>query len=76
LRVWRDACERANDWEKTASNRIARETKDNKKRIRELELELARKEKALAETAALIVLRKKPRRSGALRRARPNDLCS
>jgi len=59
LRVWREACERANDWEKTASNRIARETKDDKKRIRELERELARKEKALAETAALMVLRKK-----------------
>ena len=59
LRVWREACERANDWEKTASTRIARETKDDKKRIRELERELARKEKALAETAALMVLRKK-----------------
>jgi hypothetical protein len=50
LRVWREACERANDWEKSASNRIARETKDDKKRIRELERDLARKEKALAET--------------------------
>jgi hypothetical protein len=59
LRVWREACERANDWEKAASTRIARETKDDKKRIRELERELARKEKALAETAALMVLRKK-----------------
>ena len=59
LRVWREACERANDWERTASNRIARETKDDKKRIRELERELTRKEKALAETAALMVLRKK-----------------
>lgn len=59
LRVWREACERANDWERAASNRIARETKDDKKRIRDLERELARKEKALAETAALMVLRKK-----------------
>jgi len=59
LRVWREACERANDWEKAASTRIARETKDDKKRIRELERDLARKEKALAETAALMVLRKK-----------------
>lgn len=59
LRVWRDACERANDWERAASSRIARETRDDKKRIRDLERELARKEKALAETAALMVLRKK-----------------
>lgn len=32
---------------------------DDKKRIKALEKELARKEKALAETAALLVLRKK-----------------
>jgi len=37
------------------------------KRIRELERELYRKEKALAETAALLVLKKKPRRSGGTR---------
>lgn len=59
LRVWREACERANDWERAAQTRIARETKDDKKRIRELERELNRKEKALAETAALLTLRKK-----------------
>ncbi len=57
-----------NDWENTASTRIAGETKDDKKRIRELERDLARKEKALAETAALMVLKKAVRRSGALRR--------
>lgn len=59
LSVWREACERANDWERAASTRIARETKDDKKRIKELERELARKEKALAEAAALMILRKK-----------------
>jgi transposase-like protein len=59
LRVWREACERANDWERAAQTRIARETKDDKKRIKELERELNRKEKALAETAALLTLRKK-----------------
>ncbi len=59
LRVWRDACERANDWERTATSRITRETKDDKKRIQQLERELARKEKALAEAAALMILRKK-----------------
>lgn len=59
LSVWREACERANDWERAATSRITRETKDDKKRIKDLERELARKEKALAEAAALIILRKK-----------------
>lgn len=34
-------------------------SKAERKRVKELEKELARKEKALAETAALLVLRKK-----------------
>ncbi len=34
-------------------------TKEERKRIKGLERELARKERALAETAALLVLRKK-----------------
>ena len=59
LNVWREACARANDWERAASSRIARETKDDKKRIQQLERELTRKEKALAEAAALMILRKK-----------------
>ncbi len=57
--LWREACERANDWERAASTRIARETRDQGKRIQELERELVRKEKALAEAAALMILRKK-----------------
>lgn len=59
IRVWREACERANDWDRAASRRIARETKDARQRIQQLERELARKERALAEAAALMVLRKK-----------------
>ena len=59
LAVWREACARANDWERVASSRIARETRDDNKRIQQLERELARKEKALAEAAALMILRKK-----------------
>jgi transposase-like protein len=59
LAVWREACERANDWERAATTRITRETRDDKKRIKELERDLARKEKALAEAAALMILRKK-----------------
>jgi len=59
LAVWRAACGRANDWERAAASRIARETKDARQRIQQLERELARKEKALAEAAALMILRKK-----------------
>jgi transposase-like protein len=59
LRVWREACERANDWERAAAHRIQRETRDDRKRIQQLERDLARKEKALAEAAALMILRKK-----------------
>jgi transposase-like protein len=59
LRAWRAACEQANDWDRAASRQIARETKDDKKRIQQLERDLVRKEKALAEAAALMILRKK-----------------
>ena len=41
---WREACEQANEWDRTQNRRLK---------------ELRRKEKALAETAALLVLRKK-----------------
>ena len=36
-----------------------KQAKEDKKRIRELEKDLNRKEKALAEAAALLILRKK-----------------
>ena len=50
--------EQANDWERASSQRLGQATKDEKKRIKALEQDLARKEKALAEAAALLVLRK------------------
>jgi len=56
---WRRACETANDWDREANRHLKSEQKADRKRIRELERELHRKEKALAETAALMVLRKK-----------------
>ena len=59
LSQWRMACEKANDWDRENNRRLKVEQKDNRKRIRELERELQRKEKALAEAAALMVLRKK-----------------
>ena len=59
MRVWREACARANDRERAATTRISHETRDDKRRIRDPERDLARKEKALAEAAALMILRKK-----------------
>ena len=48
IRRWRSSCEQANDV-----------TKAERKRIKELERELRRKDAALAETAAILALRKK-----------------
>ena len=59
IRAWRTACEQANDWDRASSTRLSQATKDEKKRIKALERDLQRKEKALAEAAALLVLRKK-----------------
>ena len=57
IRAWRAACEQANDWERASTQRLGQATKEEKKRIKALERDLARK-KALAEAAALLVLRK------------------
>ena len=59
LARWRRACETANDWDREVNRRLKSEQKADRKRIRWLERELHRKEKALAEAAALMVLRKK-----------------
>ncbi len=55
----RGACEQANDWDRIRSARLNQMTKAEKKRIKEPERDLARKDRALAETAALLVLSKK-----------------
>jgi transposase-like protein len=59
LRSWRLACEQANDWDRASMARLDKTTRQDRKRIRSLERELARKDKALAEAAALLTLRKK-----------------
>lgn len=57
VRAWRQACEEANA---PAGERVSpAQRAQEKKRTRELEKELQRKEKALAETAALLVLSRK-----------------
>ena len=58
IAAWRAACEQANDWDCASTARLGQATED-KKRVKDLERELARKDRALAETAALLVLRKK-----------------
>ena len=59
IKAWRMACEQANDWDRTSTAKMSQATMEERKRIKELERELARKDRALAETAALLVLRKK-----------------
>jgi len=59
LLQWRRACEEANDWDRESSRRLKSEKKADRQLIRQLERELSRKEKALAEAAALLVLQKK-----------------
>lgn len=64
VRRWRDAAESGADMHRpmTASDR--QEWKKERKKLRKLEKEVARKDQPLAEAAALLVLQKKPRKSG------------
>ena len=57
--AWRSACMDANANVKEQEKAFIIEAKKDKKQIHQLEKELRRKDKALAETAALLVLRKK-----------------
>ena len=59
ITVWRDACRTANASVAEQAREQRQQSKDDKKRIGALEKELRRKEKALAEAAALLILRKK-----------------
>lgn len=58
LQAWREAAE-SGALEALQPKGAPRAGADERKRIKELERELARKDKALAETAALLVLKKK-----------------
>ena len=59
VKAWKLACVAGNMTSVEKKKQVTAEHKADKKRIRQLEKELNRKEKALAETAALLVLRKK-----------------
>lgn len=64
LHARRTVCEQATEGDETRSRTVREQTHADKQRIKDLEHKLARKEKALAETAALLTLRPPPRRSG------------
>jgi transposase-like protein len=59
ITAWRQICSAANANAAQTGKSQRSQSKDDQKRIRALEKELTRKEKALAEVAALLVLRKK-----------------
>jgi transposase-like protein len=59
IQAWREACEQTNASQPEQTRQQRERDKQARRRIKALERELARKESALAETAALLVLRKK-----------------
>jgi transposase-like protein len=59
IATWRAACMAANARVAPQTRGQEVQSKEDKKRIRQLEKDLQRKEKALAEAAALLILRKK-----------------
>lgn len=61
IAVWRTICSSANANAMQKARGVREQSKEDKRRIRELETDLNRKEKALAEAAALLILRKKVR---------------
>ncbi|MGL6152366.1 MAG: IS3 family transposase [Aeromonas sobria] len=61
LQAWRTACIQGQQSARAQQQADKAQAKADKKRIRELERELCRKDKALAEAAALLLLQKKPR---------------
>ena len=56
---WREACQQANAAPGELNREFREQSKSDRKEIKQLKKDLQRKEKALAEAAALIILRKK-----------------
>ena len=59
IRRWRETCAQANNYEASRSRELQRQQREERRRVRKLEGELRRKDQALAEAAALLVLQKK-----------------
>lgn len=73
IATWREACISGNASAAERQKSAREQLRQDKQQIKALQRELRQKEKALAETAALLVLRKKPTRSGG--KERTNDQC-
>ena len=56
---WREVCQQANAAPSELNRELREQSKSDRKEIKQLKKDLQRKEKALAEAAALIILRKK-----------------
>lgn len=59
VKEWKAACMNANDGVKENNSKVSKELREERREKEKLAKELQRKEKALAEAAALLVLRKK-----------------
>lgn len=59
IQAWRDACMQANGGIAQQASQLQKNIREKDREIKQLSQELRRKESALAETAALLVLRKK-----------------
>lgn len=59
VKEWKATCMNANEGEREKDTKASKELREERKQKKKLEKELQRKEKALAEAAALLVLRKK-----------------
>ena len=59
IATWRAACMQANDWERASNEQLKSATRASDKQVKQLKKDLTRKEKALAEAAALLILRGK-----------------
>ena len=57
--AWREACQQANSAPAERNRDLLEQGRNDRKEIKQLKKDLSRKEKALAEAAALIILRKK-----------------
>ena len=61
IQLWKKACQSANDWDSSQRAKVSKQHRIDQKKIKILERDLQRKEKALAEAAALLILQKKVR---------------
>ncbi len=59
IEQWGEACKEAYDWDRAQNKKLQQRRREDRQRIKVLERDLRKKEKALAETAALLVLSKK-----------------